>query len=77
MLDKAVILLLKLLLGCQFLFPGTFQRPGHEPMLWFHRMVLTSGPLHFVGGSFAPLLPEPVQLGALLLQTLGGGKRQL
>src|SRR6266566_3252322 len=57
-LDKAMILLLKLLLGRQFLFPGTFQRPGHEPMLRFDRLVLTSSPLDFIGGSFAPLLAD-------------------
>jgi hypothetical protein len=74
-LDKAVILLLKLLLGCQFLFPGVFQRAGYEPMLRFDRLVLTSSPLDFIGGSFSPLLPEPIQLGALLLQTRGGGER--
>ena len=37
-LDKAVILFLKLLLCCQFLFPGTFQRPSHKPMLRFDCM---------------------------------------
>src|SRR6266851_273928 len=75
-LDKPVILLLKLLLGRQLLFPGVFQRPGNEPMLRFDRMVLTSGPLDFVGGSFSPLLPGPIQLGPLVLHTLGGGERQ-
>ena len=74
--DKPMILLLKLLLGRQFLFPGVFQRAGHEPMFRFDRLVLTSCSLDFVGGSFSPLLPEPIQFGALLLQTLGGGERQ-
>jgi len=55
-----MILLLQLLLGCQFLFPGSFQRPGYEPMLRFDRLVLTSSPLDFVGGSFAPRLSESI-----------------
>jgi hypothetical protein len=75
-LDKPVILLLEVLLDRQFLFPGAFQRPGYESMLRFDRLVLTSGPLDFVGGSFSALLPEPIQFGALLLQTRGGGERQ-
>jgi hypothetical protein len=37
-----MILLLELLLGCQLLFPGVFQRSGHEPMLRLDRLVLTS-----------------------------------
>ena len=77
MLDKPVILLLELLLIRQFLFPGVFQRAGHEPMLWFDGMVLTSCSLDFVGCPFSPLLPEPVQLGPFLLHTLGSGERQL
>ena len=55
-----MILLLKVLLGSQFLFPGAFERAGHEPMLRFDGMVLTSSPLNFVSGSFAPLVPEQV-----------------
>src|SRR5205085_1898710 len=76
-LDKSMVLLLELLLTSQFLFPSAFQCPGHEPMFRFDRLVLTSGPLDFVGGSFAPLLPEPSQLGTLLLHPFGGGERQL
>ncbi len=55
-----MVLLLKLLLGEQLLFPGALQRPGHEPMFRFDGMVLTSSPLHFVGRAFAPLLPKPI-----------------
>jgi hypothetical protein len=46
-------------------------------MLRFDRMILTSSPLDFVGGSFTPVLEDAIQLSTLLLQTLGGGKRQL
>ncbi len=46
-------------------------------MLRFDCMILTSSPLNFVSGSFAPLLPEPIQLSTFLLQTLGGSERQL
>jgi hypothetical protein len=55
-----MILLLKLLLGRQFLFPGVFRRPSDESMLWFDRSVLTSWPLDFISGQFSPLLPEPI-----------------
>ena len=77
MLNKAMILFLELLLGRQLLFPGVFQRSSHEPMLRLDHLVLTSRPFDFVGSAFSPLLPEPIQLGTLLLHTLGGGKRQL
>jgi hypothetical protein len=72
-----MILLLKLRLCNQLLFPGTFQCPGHESMLRFDGMDLSSGPLDFVGGSFAPLLPEPIQLGPFLLHPLSSSERQL
>jgi hypothetical protein len=60
LVEKAMILLLELLLGHQLLFPGAFQRAGHEPMLRFDRLLLTSGPLDVVSGSFPSLLPESV-----------------
>jgi len=72
-----MIVLLELLLGRQFLFPGVFQRPGHEPMLRFDRLELSSCPLDLVGGSFSPLRPVQIQLGALVLHTLSSGERQL
>lgn len=71
-----MILLLKLLLSEQLLFPGTLQCPGHEPMFRLDRLVLASSPLDFVGGSFAPLLPKAVQFGPFLLQTLCSAQRQ-
>jgi hypothetical protein len=39
-------------------------------------MILACGSLDVVGRSFSPMLPEPIQLGTFLLQTLGGGERQ-
>ena len=72
-----MILLLQLVLSEQLLFPGALQRPGHEPMLRLDRMDLSSGPLDFVGGSFAPLLPEPVQFSPFLFQPLSSAQRQL
>jgi hypothetical protein len=74
-LDKPMILFLELRLRRQLLFPGVFQRSSHEPMLRLDHLVLTSRPFDFVGGSFAPRLSEPIQLGTLLLHTLCGGKR--
>src|SRR5690349_16053566 len=72
-----MVLLLKLLLSYQLLFPGTFQRPGDEPMLRLNRVTLACGSLDFIGSSFSPLLPELLQLSSLLLYPLGRGERQL
>ena len=77
MLDKPVILLLKLLLDEQFLFPSSLQCPGDEPMLWFDGLDLSRCSLDFVGSSFSPLLPQPIQLGPLLLYPLSSSERQL
>jgi hypothetical protein len=60
LLEKAMIVLLNLLLGGQLLFPGPFQHPGHEPMFRFDRMVLASGSLDFIGSALLSLLPELV-----------------
>lgn len=72
-----MVLLLKLLLGEQLLFPGPLQCPGDEPMFRLDRMILTSRPFDLVGSSFAPLLPEPIQLSTFLLQMFGSRERQL
>jgi len=55
---------------------GQSTRPGHEPMLRFNCLVLPCCALDFVGGSFSPLLPDPIQLSPFLLHTLSGGERQ-
>jgi hypothetical protein len=45
-------------------------------MLWFNGLVLTRCSLNFVGCSFSPLLPQPIQLGPLLLYPLSSRERQ-
>lgn len=63
--------------AASFSRPRVFQRPGHESMLRLDHLVLTSRSFNFIGGAFSPLLEDAIQLGTLLLHTLGGGKRQL
>src|SRR5260221_1899602 len=58
LLEEAMIVLLERLLGLQFLLPGPLERPGDQPVLRLHRLVLPRRSFDLVSGPAPPLLPE-------------------
>jgi hypothetical protein len=67
----------ELLLGGELVLPGPLRLPGDQPVLRLGELVLTPGTLSLKAGPFQPLLPQPVQVGTIPLDLLGGLQRQL
>jgi len=62
------------LLDCsKFVFPLRLERPRHQAVLWFDRIVLASSSLGVVARSLQAQLPLPLQCSILTLD-LGHGR---
>ena len=68
---KAIIVLLQTLLGGQLLFPILRQLARYEPVLRLQQTVMPAAPLCLLGSTFEALLPQLVELFALLFDVAG------
>ena len=69
-LTKTGVLLLDSLQFRKGRFPLLFQGPRDKAVLRLDSLVLPSGTIGIVTGSFQPLLPSPFQPASLLLQII-------
>src|SRR5712692_2578584 len=77
LLPETMVGLFELLLRQELCFPLLLQGARHQAVLRFDRIILAAGALGFVGGPFAPLLPQPHQFRTLVFQPFRRGERQL